>query len=588
MGGMFLLGYLPGILGKNKSLLCKIVSLFFLLLGIAPLLHLAAELDELVMRYGSDWTDADIVFGVMFIVSLLEATRRCFGLAMPIIGLLALTYVLFGDRLPATMFGHAGFNPERVVSYMFGPDAIFGEIMTVFVNVVYVYMLFGSLLNYSGATNIFIDFATGLAGHWRGGPAKIAVISSALLGTISGNAVANVATTGAVTIPLMKRTGYKNYFAGAVEAVASTGGQILPPVMGSAAFIMAEFLSISYAEVAAAAAIPALLYFLAVFFMVDLEAVRLGLSGLEKSEIPNLKKVLKEGGLLFVPLFILLYQMLIVRASVAKAGMISCLAILICAMPSKVTRLTLKKLVYALMEAAKDSVGIAFIIASAGLIVGAVGMTGLGTRFSSVLLSTAGNNVYLAGFFTALMCLILGMGLPTTAAYVISVTVAVTTLLRLNVAPLAAHLFVFYFAAISTITPPVAASAYTAAAISGATMWKTGGYATMLGVSAYIIPFIFLTSPELLMRGDPTSVIIATITAIIGLASVAMGFEGVCFVKGIRWSPLSRVLFVFSALWLIIPGVKSDLIGLAIIATGMCCSKDFWNYFFGKNKARSR
>lgn len=456
---------------------------------------------------------------------------------------------------------------------MFSPAAMFGEVMNVFARTVFIYLLFGSFLEMSGATDFFIKLACAAAGKWRGGPAKVAVISSALLGTISGNAVANVATTGAVTIPLMKKTGYKDYFAGAVEAVASTGGQFLPPIMGAGAFIMAELLSISYTDVIIAAALPAILYFVSVFMMVDLEAVRLNLKGMSAEEIPSVKQTIKEKGHLGIPVIALVYMLLVVRMSVTKAGLYSVLLIIIISWFRKETRMGPIKIIQALYEAARSSVGIGAVIATAGLIIGTVSMTGLGTRFSSVILAVAGNHFYLVALFTALICIVLGMGLPTTAAYVIAVSVASSTMLRIGIDGLAAHLFVFYFACISTITPPVAASSYTASAIAQSPVMKTGVYATMLGVAGYIVPFIFIGSHELMLQGEPLTVIWAAITAIIGLACVACAAVGTFFFGNIRFHIIQRILFSCASLFLIVPGVFSDLIGMAVIAISFIIGK---------------
>ncbi len=571
--GVFLIGLLPHILDSGKSVISRIVAAAALVCGIAPCVYVMMNIRRLQMFYGSVWNKSDIIFGTMFIFAVLELTRRCFGWVMPGIGIFFLCYVLFGDKLPASFFGHTGFSFERTVSYMFSPAGIYGEIMTVFVRVVYIYLLFGAFLEYSGATDFFIKLACSVAGRWRGGPAKVAVISSALLGTINGNAVANVATTGSVTIPLMKKTGYEPHFAGAVEAVASTGGQFLPPIMGAGAFIMAEFLSISYNEVVMAAVIPALLYFASVFMTVDLEAVRLGLKGMNPDEIPDFKETMKEGGHLLIPLVVLVYTLIITRMSVTRAGLLACLLIIVLSWFRKNTRMGITEICKALAEAAKSSIGIAAVIATAGLIVGTVGITGLGVRFSSVILAIANGNFYLVAILTALICIVLGMGLPTTAAYVIAVAVASSTMINIGVPALAAHMFVFYFACISTITPPVAASSYTAATIAQSPVMKTGLYATMLGIAGYIVPFIFISSQELLMKGSVGGILLAVVTALIGLYAVANAAEGVGFQSGIKWTVFERVLLVSSALFLIVPGVMSDLIGIGIIAAAILLMK---------------
>lgn len=578
MAGIFAMGFIPGMFEKDdqgKRGLKKtwMISVVFMLMGMIPCFYITKNIVRLQTFYGSVWTQWDIIFGVCFILATLELTRRCFGLAMPCIAVFFFLYVLFGKYLPASFFGHTGFSFERTISYMFSPAAMFGEVMNVFARTVFIYLLFGAFLEMSGATDFFIDLACSVAGKWRGGPAKVAVISSALLGTISGNAVANVATTGAVTIPLMKKTGYKDYFAGAVEAVASTGGQFLPPVMGAGAFIMAELLSLSYTDVIIAAVVPATLYFVSVFMMVDLEAVRLNLKGMLPDEVPDAKKVFREKGHLGIPVLALIYMLLVMKMSVTKAGLYSVVLIVLLSWLKKDTRMGLARIIKALYEAARSAVGIGAVISTAGLIIGTVGMTGLGTRFSSVILAIAGDNLFLVALFTALICIVLGMGLPTTAAYVISVSVASATMTRIGVPGLAAHLFVFYFACISTITPPVAASSYTAAAIAKAPVMKTGLYATMLRVAGYIVPFIFISSQELMLQGEFFSVLWAVITAVIGLASVANAAVGVFFARGIRWNTVQRILLAGTSIFLIIPGLHTDIIGFAAIAITVLIEK---------------
>ena len=570
MAGIFALGFLPALTqkgedGKLHFRLKGIGGAVLCVLGIAPCVYISQNLMRLQMFYGTTWTKGDIVMGCFLIVAMLELTRRSFGWAMPCISLVFFAYTLFGHHLPANLFGHTVIGFERTISYMFSPVGIFGSVMTVFARTVFVYLMFGAFLQHSGATDFFIDLASGAAGKWRGGPAKIAVIASALLGTINGNSVANVATTGCVTIPMMKRTGYPSYFAGAVAAVASTGGQILPPIMGTAAFIMAEMINKSYADVIVAAAIPAILYYVAVFMMVDLEAVRLHLKGLAAGERPNVGKVFRHGWQMLLPILALIYMLLIARTSVQQAGIYATVLIVLLSWTNKSHRMGLYEILRALEETTKSAVGIGGVIATAGLVIGTVTMTGLGNRFSSVVLSIANNNLYLVALFTALICIVLGMGLPTTAAYVIAVSVAVTTMLRIGVPPMAAHLFVFYFASISAITPPVAAAAYTGATIAKAPVMKTGLYASMLGIAGFIVPFIFISSPALLMQGNPGFILLATLTAVIGLAALANAVEGVCFFRGIVWNPVERIILASSSLFLIIPGFQSDLIGILII-----------------------
>lgn len=411
-----------------------------------------------------------------------------------------------------------------------------------------------------------IQGSLAVAGQFRGGPAKVAVVSSALLGTINGNSVANVATTGAITIPLMKRIGYKPFFAGAVESVASTGGQILPPIMGAGAFIMAEFLQISYAEVAIAAAIPALLYYLAVFLMVDLEAVKTGLQGVPREELPSLKEIFRKS-VLILPILLLVYQLIIAKTSVTLAGISAIIcSVVVSWLSSKENRMGLKKIYLALYEGAKDSIAIASVCATAGIIVGSVTMTGLGTKFSSMVMALAQGNMLLLGIFTAIICLVLGMGLPTTAAYIITVTVAAPALIKSGVVPLAAHLFVFYYAILSAITPPVAGAAYAGASIAKAPVMKTGFTAVKLGIVAYMVPFFFINNQAIIAQGAGVDILQSLVTAIIGVVLIAMGAQNMTF-TGKKPNIVFRLLYIIAALMLLDPGKSTDVIGL-IIAIG--------------------
>jgi TRAP transporter 4TM/12TM fusion protein len=398
-------------------------------------------------------------------------------------------------------------------------------------------------------------------GRYRGGPAKVAVLASSLFGTISGSAVANVVTTGSVTIPLMKKTGYPPFFAGAVEATASSGGQIMPPIMGAAAFLMATFLGISYASVAISAAIPALLYYLAVFIQVDLEAAKNGLKGLPSNQLPKLKAVFQKGWPFFIPLSILLYTLFILMVEPDKAGLYTTASVfLICCLRRK-ERLNLKSAVKILKETGEGMLEVGVVCSAAGLIIGIVSLTGLGFTFSQTLVNLAGGSTFILLILGAVGAIILGMGMTVTAAYLLMVILIAPALIQLGVAPLNAHLFVFYFAVMSFLTPPICLAVYAAASLAGADMMKTAYQAIKLGIAAYIVPFLFAYHPSLLLQGSLMDIIHATMTALIGISLLAIGVEGFLFRK-LVW--FKRVFLILGGLGCMIPGWRSDVIGLVI------------------------
>ena len=386
---------------------------------------------------------------------------------------------------------------------------------------------------------------------------------------ISGISVANVAVDGGITIPLMIRTGFRPPMAAAIEATASTGGQIMPPVMGAGAFIMAELLNIPYGDVIIAAAIPAVLYYFGLYCMVDLETVKQGLKGLPKDQLPRTWPVLKEGWHLLIPIALLLYQLVIVGSSMSRAGLLSIAAIIVVSWFRKKTRLGLHQLIDAIREGALSTVGIAGICASSGIIVGVVSITGLGVKFGSTVLALSGGNLFIVLVLTAILAMILGMGLPTTPSYIIAAAVGVPAIIRLGASPLSAHLFVFYFACISAITPPVCAAVYTACGFSKTSVWETGWIATRLAFSAYIVPFIFVYHSVLLMQGTPLEVIYRLIMACIGVGAVSMGMVGTFYFGNIKWSMVSRLLFGASFFGFIIPGWESDILAIIAVIAGV-------------------
>ncbi|MFH1124908.1 MAG: TRAP transporter fused permease subunit [Pseudomonadota bacterium] len=545
-------------------------DLIFLIAGVAPCLYVIIDLERLQWSYGSTVLPLDIVFGCLLIISLLELTRRSFGCAMPLVALVFLAYALFGNHLPPSLFGHTGLKPGNVIGFMIGNMAIFGTVMGVMVQIIFLFLLFSAFLQISGAGGFFVNLSNAIAGRWRGGPAKVSVFSSSLFGTISGSSVANVVVDGGITIPLMMRTGFTPHFSAAVEATASTGGQIMPPVMGAGAFIMAELLGISYGDVIIAAALPAILYYVGLYCMIDLESVKQGLRGLPSTD--NFAKVwsaVKEGGHLLIPVIILLHQLMIAGVSIPRAGLYATASVFVVSWFRKSTRMDFGKLIQALKDGAMTSVGIAAVCATAGIIVGVVSMTGLGIKFGSVVVALSGGNLLLTLVFTGAICMVLGMGVPTTAAYIIAAAVGIPALLRLGADPLAAHLFVFYFACISAITPPVCAAVYAACAFSGSSVMQTGWTATKLGIAAFFVPFLFVYHQELLLKGSLPAVVQASVTATLGVAVVSMALIGTAYIGDIHWSKFQRVLFFASFLALVTPGTYSDLGGVAFLVVGV-------------------
>lgn len=539
------------------------------LLAIGVGLYWPIMYDDLVFRLGRV-TEMDLVVGILAVVLTLEATRRAVGLPITIIASVFLSYMFFGPYFPGFL-RHRGQDLDAVIQLMFyTTDGILGTPISVSATFIFVFLLFGAFLVKTGVGMYFNDLAVSLAGHLVGGPAKVAIFSSALQGTISGSSVANVVTSGSYTIPMMKKLGYKKEFAGAVEAAASTGGQIMPPIMGAAAFLMVEFIGgITYWEIAKAAAIPAILYFSGVWIMTHFEAKRVGLKGLSKEEMPDRKEVLKKIYLLLPIVAIIFF--LLVGVPTMHAALYGILLTIIVSAFNKETRMSINDMIHALVDGARTALAVAAATAAAGIIVGVVVKTGLGLSLANGLVSASGGNILLTLFFTMLAAIVLGMGSPTTANYVITSTIAapaIITLLMLDepfgtavpiVVALSAHLFVFYFGIIADITPPVALAAFAASGISGGEPIKTGFIAAKLAAAAFIIPYMFVLSPSLLMI-DTTLPELAWVltTAFTGMIAIGAGLIGYWYRK-LNW--LERIIAFATGLALIYPEGMSDIIG---------------------------
>ena len=547
---------------SDKSSKNKIPWYDFCLAGLGAFvtLYMVVNFQQMVYRAGLP-TRADLIVGFMGIILLLEATRRVSSPILPCIAIFFLLYCYFGRSFPE-MFQHRGFNFTRIINHMYmGTEGVFGIPLAVSATFVFMFILFGSFLEQTGMGKFIIDLAMALAGHATGGPAKVAVLSSGLMGSISGSSVANVCTTGMFTIPLMKSVGYKPYFAGAVEAVASTGGQIMPPVMGAAAFIMAEFLGVPYIKVALAAIVPALLYYFAVMVQVHLEASRLGLKGLPRERLPRLWLLIRTKGHLLVPLIGIVY-FLLAGYTPLKAAYYGILITVGVSYLNKETRLTLPKLMEALENGARGSLGVACACATVGIIVGTATLTGLGLRIAGAIVAIAGGKLLPSLLLTMVACILLGAGLPTTANFIVTSTMCAPALFQLNVPPMAAYMFVLYFGIAADLSPPVALAAYAGAGIAGDDPMKTGFTAVKLALAGFLVPYIYVYNPMLVLVGfKPIPFTIAIITAILGVFLLGMGSIGFYRVKLALWQ---RLICFAGALGLLIPGIQSDIIGLAI------------------------
>ncbi|MCS0672532.1 TRAP transporter permease [Cytobacillus firmus] len=531
------------------------------ILGIAVGAYWPLFIDEIVMRAGR-LTEIDFYVGLIAVLLVLEATRRAVGLPITIIAVIFLAYAMFGPYMPAFL-AHRGLDLERLVQTMFfTTEGILGTPLGVSATFIFLFLLFGSFLVKTGVGQYFNDLAVSIAGKATGGPAKVAIFSSALQGTISGSSVANVVTSGSFTIPMMKKLGYKKEFAGAVEATASTGGQIMPPIMGAAAFLMVEFIGggITYWDIAKAAAIPALLYFAGVWIMTHFEAKRVGLRGLKDEEMPNRKEVMKKIYLLLPILAVII--LLMSGMSVIRAALWSIVITVAVSMISKETRIGFRDAIDALVDGARTALGVAAATAAAGIIVGVVVKTGLGLKMANGLLDLSGGLLIPTLMLTMVAAIILGMGSPTTANYVITSTIAAPAIILLGVPDLSAHLFVFYFGIVADVTPPVALAAFAAAGVSGGDPIKTGVTASKLAIGAFIIPYMFVLSPELLMIDTTWYYLIWVVfTALAGMMAIGAGVIGYWLRK---LNIFERLLGIAGGLLLIYPEGVTDIVGLVI------------------------
>lgn len=531
-------------------------------IAMVPSIYILVNYQDLILRAGTV-TMTDSIVGAIGIIMVLEAARRIVGLPIVIVVVCFLAYGFFGRYMPGPL-AHRGLTIQQMVGHLFfTTEGVFGIPMGVSSTFIFLFILFGAYLEKTGLGKFFIDIANAIAGWASGGPAKVAVISSALQGTISGSSVANVVGSGSFTIPMMKKLGYHKNFAGAVEAAASTGGQLMPPIMGAAAFLMAEFVGVPYMEVVKAAVVPAILYFIGVFLGVHFEAKKNNLEGTPRSMLPAWTKIMKDEGHLAIPL-VAIIGLLSSGYTPMKAALAGIFISIATAMLRANTRMTMWDIVDGLIKGARGALGVIIACASAGMIIGIVTKTGVGLKLASALVTVASGNFMLLLFCTMLTSLLLGMGVPTTANYVITSTIAAPALIQLGVPILAAHMFVFYFGIIADITPPVALAAYAGSAISGGDPLRTGVNASKLGIAAFIIPYVFVLSPQILGIGATIGgITFTTITALIGMTGISGAMIGQFYTRA---NAIERLALLAGGLCLIDPHTLTDVAGVAILA----------------------
>ena len=550
--------YYPAVRNSPKTRPSTLdVGLIILTVGLTVFTYY--NINSLSLRAGMAVTQ-DYIFGGIYLLLILEACRRVSGPGLLGLAIFFLLYAYFGEYFPGVL-SHRGYSLTRLIYQMYlTTQGIFGEPIGIAATYLVLFIVFSNLLGKSGLSSLFNDLAMSIGGGMVGGPAKVAVFASALVGMINGSSATNVATSGAFTIPLMKKVGYKPYFAGAVEAAASTGGQIMPPIMGTGAFIMAEFLGISYLTIAAAALIPAILYFAAVFFQIDLRARKLGLKGVCREDMPSVMKALKSYGHMIIPIIVLVY-LLFEGFTPIYAAFYCCVFTWLLSLLRKETRMGVKELVDLSVTSARACISLSVAMANAGFVVGVLSMTGIGIILADNIVALSHGSLLITLFLSLVVSIILGMGLPTSACYIIAASIVVPIPREMGVVGLPAHMFVFYYACLSTVTPPVALSAYVGAGMAGADTNEVGWAAFRLSLAGFIVPFFFIYSPEILLISDSSMVIaVAAVTGIIGTLLLAIALEGFLFVPLPVWL---RIVFLASALTLMMPGVTTDAVGFA-------------------------
>ncbi len=562
LGLVLIIFFLDYLAKEDRKWYLKITDLFFIIASAGSLIYIMSIDSTIDLRSGVVYT-YDIVFGVLLVLALIEATRRSVGTSLAIVTGCFILYGFFGQYMPGFL-AHVGMDLPRFISIVYlGTDGIYGTAIYASASYIVLFVILGAVFNETGVGDYFTKLASRAFGRFVGGPAKIAVVASGLFGSISGSAIANVIGTGTFTIPMMKKCGFEDEYAAAVEASASTGGQIMPPVMGATAFLIAEYLGIPYFDLVKAALIPAVLFYVAILMTVDLYARKHHISGVPEDELPTWKELGKTVYLI-LPLVYLIISMSVLKMSVTKSGISSILMAIVCTMFSAKNRLNKEKIVKIIKGSINGAKPVAIACGVVGIIIGIVMGSGLGFRMSSVLIQVSNGNLAILLILTMVVSLIMGMGVPTTAAYLMLALLVVPALKQMNVLPLAAHLFIFYFGIISNVTPPVALAAYAAAGVARCNPTKTGFFAFKLSLSGFILPFIFVYNPVLLMQGSAIEIIQSLITALLGIYSLSCALEKFAF----KWeiSQVERVALFVSAILLVVPGTLTDVVGFVVLA----------------------
>ncbi|MEK3905516.1 TRAP transporter permease [Oceanobacillus sp. FSL W7-1309] len=563
LGLMFLL--FPAKKGLQKKQ--KTVPWYDVLLAFTAIYvtyHKIIFFESILQSRISGYGTLDVIISILGILLLLEATRRTVGLPIVIVASVAILYAVFGNFMPTQILSHPGFAVDRITTDLWYKEiGIFGTPIQISAKFIFLFLFFGVILVHTKIGQFFNDIALALTGRFTGGTAKTAVVASALQGMVSGSSVGNTVASGSFTIPMMKKSGFKPEFAAATEASASTGGQIMPPIMGAAAFIMMEYLGVSYGTIMLAAIVPAVLYFTGIFIGTHFEAKKIGVIGLPKAQLPVFKELMVKNGYMLLPLFIIIGTIM-VGFTPQRAALMGIFTAFLVSLIRKDTRMSVKKVFLVLEEGARVALPVIAAVGTAGIIAGVVSITGLGAKFAASIIALSGGILFFSLIFTMIACIILGMGLPTTANYVVTATIAAPVLINdFGVLPIAAHMFVFYFGIVADITPPVCLAAYAGAGIARANPFKSGVTAVKLAIAAFIIPYIFIYNPILLLQDiTPIRLIISLLTAIIGMTAVSSAVIGFFIRNSYSWE---RLILFIAGVMLIVPDLVISLIGLLLL-----------------------
>ena len=549
----------------------------FILFSLAGILYFAVEYEQIVKASGVGITLTEQVLGFLAMLALFEAVRRTLGWAMIIVVLFFLIHAKFTYLFPGPLNGPE-FSWDRVMTYLYLSDqGMFGVVLKIATTIIISFMIFGAFLDVSGAGNTFMKLSLALLGHVRGGAAKVAILGSAMFGTVTGSPMAEIGVIGNFTIPLMKRIGYSPTFAAAAEATAACGGVIDPPVMGAVAFVMADFTGIGYGKIAVAAILPAILYYLSLYFQLDLRAAATGLVGLPKAELPKVREALKESWLLFIPVAVLIVWMMALNEEPTQSVYISLAVLIFLGFINRRNRLTLPRILKALEDAGKSMIDITPICGIAGIIVGSLTLTGLGINLSSILVTLSGGSLLMLSILTAIAIYIMGMGISAIASYILMAILVAPALIQMGVPIIVAHFFIFYIGVSTFITPPFAPAAYVAAAVAGAEPMRVGYVAMRLAIVAYLVPFISIYQPALLWQGTAFQIALAAVTGVLAIFALSVGFEGFCLTF-LVWP--ERALWLASGLLLFFPKVTTIAPGIVLMGMGL------WIQWRKRNRSR--